>query len=105
MPPSVSDYGDAEPVADGAGVAADEGDEGDGVAATVGEVVGRGDLSACGVGDADADARLVGAVVAGAAVKLSNTGTNSARTTRRSPTRPRAIAAGRARSTDGSRAG
>jgi hypothetical protein len=64
MPPSVSDYGDAEPVADGAGVTTDEGD---GVAAMVGEVVGCGVLSARGVGvwDADADAGLVGAVVAG----------------------------------------
>jgi hypothetical protein len=62
MPPSVSDYGDAEPVPDGAGVAADEGD---GVAAMVGEVVGCGVLSACGVGVWDADAGLVGAVVAG----------------------------------------
>jgi hypothetical protein len=65
MPPSVTDYGDAEPVADGAGVAADEGD---GVAvmvaAMVGEVVGCGDLSACGVGVWDAG--LAGAVVAGA---------------------------------------
>jgi hypothetical protein len=50
-------------VADGAGVTTDEGD---GVAAMVGEVVGCGVLSACGVGvwDADADAGLVGAVVA-----------------------------------------
>jgi hypothetical protein len=61
MPPSVTDYGDAEPVADGAGVTTDEGD---GVAAMVGEVVGCGDLSACGVGVWDAG--LAGAVVAGA---------------------------------------
>jgi hypothetical protein len=66
MPPSVTDYGDAEPVADGPGVAADEGDGDDGVAAMVGEVVGCGVLSARGVGVGDADARLVGAIVAGA---------------------------------------
>jgi hypothetical protein len=62
MPPSVSDYGDAEPVADGAGVTTEEGD---GVAAMVGEVVGCAVLAACGVGVGDADADLVGAVVAG----------------------------------------
>jgi hypothetical protein len=68
MPPSVSDYGDAEPVADGAAVAADEGDGDDGddgVAAMVGEVVGCGVLSARGVGVGDADAGLVGTLVAG----------------------------------------
>jgi hypothetical protein len=64
MPPSVTDYGDAEPVADGAAVAADEGDGVAAmVAAMVGEVVGRGVLSARGVGVRDAG--LAGTVVAG----------------------------------------